>query len=139
MRPAQGNEYLNQFPRNLKEMTSFDVVFLGDIGIGPKEITQKNADLLQELVKNHAGGIVFIPGRKGKQLSFDESSIGDLLPVYFDKQKPVGLGTINPANLELTDRGMQHWLTNLKSAGESDRKFWGKPPWVFLVCNSKEK
>jgi len=138
--PAQGNEYLNQFPRNLKEMTSFDVVFLGDIGIGPKEITKKNADLLQELVKNHAGGIVFIPGRKGKQLSFDESSIGDLLPVYFDKQKPVGLGTINPANLELTDRGMQHWLTNLKSAGESDRKFWGNLPgffWSAIVRKSK--
>ena len=140
LKPAQGNEYLEQFPRNLREMTSFDVVFLGDIGIAPSEITQKNAELLEELVKNHAGGIVFIPGRKGKQLTFEDSPIGHLLPVHFDKKNPSGLGTINPANLELTDRGMQHWLTNLRGAGQSDRNFWANLPgffWSAIVKKSK--
>jgi hypothetical protein len=137
---AQGNEYLRQFPKNLKELSAFDVVFLGDIAIDPEEITHDNASLLHELVIHHAAGIVFIPGRKGKQLSFAGSPLDDLLPVVYDPQKPAGLGTANPANLDLTERGRQHWLTDLRGAGEPDRNFWNRLPgffWSAMVKKSK--
>ena len=137
---AQGNEYLGQFPKNLKELTAFDVVFLGDIAISPEEITHDNASLLHELVVNHAAGVVFIPGRKGKQLSFAGSPLDELLPIVYDPQKPTGLGTANPANFDLTERGRQHWLTHLRGAGEPDRNFWNRLPgffWSAMVKKSK--
>ena len=137
---AQGNEYLRHFPKNLKELSAFDVIFLGDIAIDPEEITHDNASLLHELVIHHAAGIVFIPGRKGKQLSFAGSPLDDLLPIVYDPQKPAGLGTANPANLDLTARGRQHWLTNLRGAGEPDRNFWNRLPgffWSAMVKKSK--
>ena len=137
---AQGNEYLRHFPKNLKELSTFDVIFLGDIAIDPEEITHDNASLLHELVIHHAAGIVFIPGRKGKQLSFAGSPLDDLLPIVYDPQKPAGLGTANPANLDLTARGRQHWLTDLRGAGEPDRNFWNRLPgffWSAMVKKSK--
>ena len=137
---AQGSEYLGHFPKNLKELSAFDVVFLGDIAIDPEEITHDNASLLHELVIHHAAGIVFIPGRKGKQLSFAGSPLDDLLPIVYDRQKPAGLGTANPANLDLTERGRQHWLTDLRGAGEPDRNFWNRLPgffWSAMVKKSK--
>ena len=46
------------------------------------------------------------------------------MPVILDPDKPIGLGTLNPSNLELTNRGRDHWLTNLRGAGETEREFW---------------
>ena len=73
-------------------------------------------------------------------MTFTDSPISDLLPVIYDPEKPTGLGTSNPSNLELTARGKDHWLTNLRGAGEPDRQFWDRLPgfhWSAIVSKSR--
>lgn len=138
--PGEGKGYLPGFPQTKDELASFDVVFLGDVGLGENELNDEQCQNLSELIRLQASGLVFLPGRRGRQLTFDDSPISELLPVVYDPEKPTGLGTANPSNLQLTARGREHWLTNLRGAGEPDRQFWERLPgfhWSAIVRKSR--
>ena len=138
--PGQGKDYLPEFPRSKDALASFDVVFLGDVGMEENELSEEQCKNLDELIRLQASGLVFLPGRRGRQLTFSDSPISDLLPVVYDPEKPTGLGTSNPSSLELTARGKDHWLTNLRGAGEPDRQFWERLPgfhWSAMVSKSR--
>ena len=137
---ANGNDYINQFPREKKDLIQYDVVVVGDVGIGNQEITEENCLDLSDLIMNHAGGIVFLPGRRGNQISLEQSPLSKLVPIIYDNEYPRGLGTSNPAQFELTNRGKKHWLTRLRGSGEPDRNFWNMLPgfhWSAVVKESK--
>jgi len=138
--PGEGKGYLPEFPQTRDELASFDVVFLGDVGLGENELNEEQCKNLSELIRLQASGLVFLPGRRGRQLTFSDSSIAELLPVVYDPEKPTGLGTANPSSLQLTARGKEHWLTNLRGAGEPDRQFWERLPgfhWSAIVQKSR--
>jgi hypothetical protein len=138
--PGEGKGYLPEFPQTKDELASFDVVFLGDVGLGENELNEEQCKNLAELIRLQASGLVFLPGRRGRQLTFSDSSIAELLPVVYDPEKPTGLGTANPSSLQLTARGKEHWLTNLRGAGEPDRQFWERLPgfhWSAIVQKSR--
>ena len=140
MSSGEGKGYLPGFPKTKDDLASFDVVFLGDVGLGENEMDEDQCQNLAELIRLQASGLVFLPGRRGRQLTFSDSSIAELLPVVYDPEKPTGLGTSNPSNLQLTARGREHWLTNLRGAGEPDRQFWEKLPgfhWSAIVSKSR--
>ena len=137
---GSGENYLNAFPKDFDQLAPYDVIFIGDIGIGQGELSEENCDKLTKLVQQQASGMVFLPGRRGRQLSLNDSPLRDLLPVIFDSDKPTGLGMLNPSNLQLTNRGKDHWLTNLRGAGEPDREFWKRLPgfhWSAVVKKSR--
>lgn len=138
--PGEGKGYLSGFPNTQDELASFDVVFLGDVGLGENELSEEQCQNLDELIRLQASGLVFLPGRRGRQLTFTDSPISDLLPIVYDPEKPTGLGTSNQSKLELTARGKDHWLTNLRGAGEPDRQFWDRLPgfhWSAIVSKSR--
>ena len=137
---GSGKNYLNSFPKDFDQLAPFDVIFVGDVGIGQGELSKENCDKLKKLIQQQASGMVFLPGRRGRQLSLSDSPLSDLLPVILDSEKPTGLGMVNPSNLELTNRGKDHWLTNLRGAGEPDREFWKRLPgfhWSAVVKKSR--
>lgn len=137
---GEGKGYLPGFPNTKDELASFDVVFLGDVGLGENELSEEQCHNLDELIRLQASGLVFLPGRRGRQLTFTDSPISDLLPIVYDPEKPTGLGTSNQSKLELTARGKDHWLTNLRGAGEPDRQFWDRLPgfhWSAIVSKSR--
>jgi hypothetical protein len=137
---SSGKNYLSEFPENFNNLAGFDVIFLGDVGIGSGELKKEDCEKLKKLIEQQASGMVFVPGRRGRQLSLSNSSLQDLMPVILDPDKPIGLGTLNPSNLELTNRGRDHWLTNLRGAGETDREFWERLPgfhWSAVVKKSR--
>jgi hypothetical protein len=137
---SAGKNYLSEFPKDFNNLTDFDVIFLGDVGIGSGELKKEDCEKLKKLIEQQASGMVFLPGRRGRQLSLSNSSLQDLMPVILDPDKPIGLGTLNPSNLELTNRGRDHWLTNLRGAGETDREFWERLPgfhWSAVVKKSR--
>ena len=78
---GEGKGYLPGFPSSKDELASFDVVFLGDVGLGENELSEEQCQNLDELIRLQASGLVFIPGRRGRQLTFTDSPISDLLPV----------------------------------------------------------
>ena len=137
---SSGKNYLSEFPQDFNNLAGFDVIFLGDVGIGSGELKKEDCEKLKKLIEQQASGMVFLPGRRGRQLSLSNSSLQDLMPVILDPDKPIGLGTLNPSNLELTNRGRDHWLTNLRGAGETDREFWERLPgfhWSAVVKKSR--
>ena len=57
------------------------------VGIGDGELTMEDAENLAALVRHQAAGIVFMPGFRGRQLTFRESPLADFLPIVFDEEK----------------------------------------------------
>ena len=65
-KPGGGNkDYIKQFPAGLDELSRFDVVFLGDVGLGNGQLTVEQCGWLKGLVEHQASGIVFMPGSRG--------------------------------------------------------------------------
>ena len=135
-----GRNYLGSFPADEEELAPYDVVFLGDVGIGKGELTTENAQALADLVRHQAAGMVFIPGFRGRQLSFREGPLSEFLPVIFNEDKPNGIGMQNEANLLLTTTGKDHWLTKLEADEEANFHLWKRLPgfrWSSGVTKSR--
>lgn len=62
-------DYIKQFPSGLDELSKFDVVFLGDVGLEGGQLTEEQCRLLKGLVEHQASGLVFMPGMQGRQFS----------------------------------------------------------------------
>jgi len=79
-RHGEGVGYLHQFPAKLEDLQGYDVVFLGDVGVGGGMLTPENAEMLRGLVEQQASGLVFLPGQLGREKSLADSALGDLIP-----------------------------------------------------------
>jgi hypothetical protein len=69
MAAGAGKDYLAAFPDNREALSSYDVVFLGDVGVGPGGLTPGNIEMLKGLVEQQGSGLVFLPGITGQQAS----------------------------------------------------------------------
>ena len=140
MSPSKGATYISEFPNDEATLAPYDVIFLGDVGLNEDELGEKQCELLANLIQYQASGIIFMPGRRGKQQTLSQTSLGEIIPVIYDVEKPRGLGTRNPATYSLTQKGREHWLTNLRGSGEKNRDFWSKLPgyhWSAMVEKSR--
>ena len=133
-------DYIKQFPGSLEELSAFDVVFLGDVGITDGQLTEKDCRLLKGLVEYQAGGLVFMPGWLGNEMSLADSPLGDLLPVVLDDARPEGTGTLLPGRFALTDKGRTSLLTRLADSGDENVAVWESLPgfqWYGPVLRAK--
>ncbi|HEX3717437.1 MAG TPA: hypothetical protein VH595_05665 [Verrucomicrobiae bacterium] len=131
MGPGDGLDYIHSFPDSKEALSPYDVVFLGDVGIGENELTDKDAELLKGLVEQQGSGLVFVPGRRGREVTFLNSPLKDLYPVDLDTSKPNGVGLENEAQLVLTSEGRRHWLTRFDSDEERNDELWKQLPGFF--------
>jgi hypothetical protein len=122
-----GRGYLDQFP-NEKELFEYDVVFLGDVGISPKQLTSQDCVNLKQLVRSQAGGLVFLPGFRGYQNSLRTSELEELYPVVLDQAHPKGHGATRPARLALTEAGRRSLLTRLEPDDNENERVWNALP-----------
>ncbi len=140
MDSPSGATYIPEFPTDEASLSPYDVIFLGDVGLDEAELSEDQCDLLANLIQYQAAGLIFMPGRRGRQQSLTKTSLGEILPVVYDFEKPRGLGTQNPASYILTQKGRDHWLTKLRGTGEKSRDFWSKLPgfhWSATVSKSR--
>ena len=98
-------DYIKQFPAGLDELSKYDVVFLGDVGVDDGQLTAEQCRLLKGLVEHQASGLVFMPGMQGRQFSLLDTELGDLCPVVLDPAQPGGWGSRTPNHFELTETG----------------------------------
>jgi len=131
MKPGDGRDYIQSFPATKDALSGYDVVFLGDVGIGEGELTVRDAELLKGLVEQQGSGLVFIPGPRGRELTFAASPLGDLMPVVLDPTKPSGVGSPTPSQLTLTRLGRGHLLTMLASSEEQNYRLWQNLPGFY--------
>jgi len=135
-----GSNYLSAFPESKEEISKYDVVFLGDIGIKEGELTIPQVELIKGLVEQQGSGLVFLPGIRGRQLTLVNSPIGELLPIVYDETKLNGYGLSTESFLQLTSTGRGHFLTMLVSDPERNEELWKTLPgfyWSAGVLKSR--
>jgi uncharacterized membrane protein len=139
-RGGGNRDYRQQFPAGLDELSQFDVVFLGDVGLGPEQLTEEDCRLLKGLVEYQASGLVFMPGWRGEQASFVGTPLEDLVPVVIDPAIPEGTATDAPRRLVLTDAGRKSLLTKLADSPSENLAVWESLPgvqWFGPVLRAK--
>lgn len=129
--PGDGVDYIQDFPEKLEELARYDVVFLGDVGIAPDQLTTEQAELLKGLVENQASGIVFLPGPQGNQFSLADSALGDLIPAILDDMEPGGIHSSIQSPLMLTTDGRGSLLTMLADTEDENPLVWRSLPGFF--------
>ena len=134
-KPGGGNkDYIKQFPAGLDELSKFDVVFLGDVGVDDGQLTAEQCRLIKGIVEHQASGLVFMPGSQGRQFSLLETELGDLCPVVMDAAQPGGWGSRTPNHFELTEIGRRSLLTKLADTRGRQRRGLGRAARLPVVC-----
>lgn len=126
-----GRDYLPAFPGSKETISRYDVVFLGDVGIGDGELSEKDVELIKGLVEQQASGLVFLPGRRGRQLTFRNSPLEELYPVILDSEKSGGVGLQNESTLLLSTVGKTHLLTRFDADPDRNDEIWKYLPGFF--------
>lgn len=129
--PAKGTDYIEEFPESLEELAKYDVVFIGDVGIGEKQLTKEQAGQIRGLVENQASGVVFLPGPLGNQFTLLDSALSDLLPVTLDGGHKEGFTESLATPLNLTTEGRASLLTMLGDSEEENPEIWRRLPGFF--------
>ncbi len=129
--PAEGIDYITEFPKTLEELSKYDVVFLGDVGVGEGQLTGEQCAQIRGLVENQASGVVFLPGPQGNQFTLLETALSDLLPVTLDDQSKEGLSESLATPLNLTTEGRASLLTMLGDSEEENPDIWRRLPGFF--------
>jgi len=133
-------DYIKEFPDGLDELSKFDVVFLGDVGLEDGQLTTENCRLLKGIVEHQASGLVFMPGGRGRQASLQETELDDLLPVVMDELQPDGWGSRTPGHFELTELGRRSLLTRLADTQDDNLSVWEDLPgfqWYAAVVRAR--
>lgn len=133
-------DYIQEFPEKLEDLAQYDVVFLGDVGIADKQLTEEQCRLLKGLVEQQASGLVFMPGYKGNMLSLVDSPLDPLLPVVFDTAQPMGWGSRTPSHFALSELGRRSLLTKLADTQDENMQVWENLPgfqWHAPVVRAK--
>ena len=139
--PGGGSsDYIKEFPASIEALARYDVVFLGDVGLEPGQLTVEDCQRIRGLVEQQAGGLIFMPGLRGRQASLIESTLSDLYPVVLDSSQPGGWGSRTPATLHLTDSGRRSLLTKLADTNDQNAQVWENLPgfqWHAAVQRAK--
>ena len=133
-------DYIKMFPEGLEELSEYDVVFLGDVGLDDGQLSEEQCRLLKGLVEFQASGLVFIPGWQGRQLSLMETELSELYPVVLDEGQPDGWGARTPGHFELTERGRRSLLTKLADTQDDNISVWENLPgfqWYAAITRAK--
>lgn len=133
-----GRNYIASFPDSREVLSKYDVVFLGDVGVGAGELQVKDAESLKGLVEQQASGLVFLPGARGRQLSLRSTPLADLLPVVYDASRSEGITSQTESHLTLTSLGKGHLLTMLAADEARNQEIWRNLP-GFFWCAAVEK
>jgi uncharacterized membrane protein len=139
-RGGGNRDYIQRFPDGLDELSKFDVVFLGDVGVGPDGLSAEECRLLAGLVEYQAAGLVFLPGIAGAQATLAGTALEDLLPVVVDAANDRGFGTDAPRRLVLTEAGRASLLTRLAESPAENLAVWESLPgvqWYGPVLRAK--
>lgn len=140
-KPGGGSsDYIKQFPDSIEELSPYDVVFLGDVGVEPGQLTLEQCRLIKGLVEQQASGLIFMPGWQGRQFTLFESELNDLYPVQLDPVQESGWGSRTPAQMELTERGRRSLLTKLADTQDENIQVWETLPgfqWYASVVRAK--
>jgi len=133
-------DYLKAFPSGKDELSKYDVVVLGDVGLEDGQLTTEDCRLLRGLIEHQASGLVLMPGWQGRHFSLFETELGDIYPVLLDAGQPGGWGSRAPGRFELTESGRRSLLTKLADTQDDNLAVWEDLPgfqWYAPILRAK--
>lgn len=139
-RGGGNSDYIEEFPPTKELLASYDVVFLGDVGLNDDQLTPLQCQWLRGLVQQQASGLVFLPGWQGRQFELLDTELGELMPVVLDDSQPGGWGSRTPQHFDLTQLGRRSLLTKLADTAEENWTVWANLPgfqWYAPVVVAK--
>ncbi len=119
--------YLATFPES-SELSRYDVIFLGDVGISSSQLSEEDANAIFQHVASQAAGLVIMPGFQGYQQTLIDSPLTPLFPVEMNQSQPRGWGSTIPGRFELTELGAKSLLTRLADKERENAKLWNELP-----------
>lgn len=122
-----GRGYLDAFPKQ-EDLSKYDVVFIGDVGMQPGQLSKEQCEQIQRLVRDQAAGLVFLPGFAGHQATLVDSPLAELYPVVLDDSQTKGWGSGAPGRFSLTDAGQRSLLTKLEDSDDASARVWATLP-----------
>ena len=140
MQPGTGLGYLQAFPSGKEQLSQYDVVFLGDVGLGGGELQNGDLEGIRALVEQQGSGLVLLPGSRGRENTLAQTKLNDLLPVDLDAAQPGGLGTQGESHILLTPEGKGHLLTLLAADEAINDAIWRNLPgfyWCAAVAATR--
>lgn len=135
-----GKDYIDKFPATQEELSKFDVIMLGDVGVGENQLTVEDCSRIKGLVESQASGLIFMPGFRGRQFTLMQTDLADLYPVHLDDAQQRGWGSQVPSQFQLTETGRESLLTKLADSPEANASVWRSLPgfqWYAPVLRSK--
>lgn len=135
-----GRGYIKTFPATLEELSKYDVVFVGDVGVGEGQLTLEQCRLLKGMVRSQASGLILMPGMRGGHLSLMDTELEELYPTVLDVAQKRGWGSREPAQFELTETGRRSLLTKLEDDEAENARLWETLPgfhWYAAALRSK--
>lgn len=135
-----GPGYLREFPQSREAWSAYDVIFLGDVGLGRNELRPEDLAIIDILVREQAAGLVFLPGPRGGHLRLLNTPLEALMPVEYDRNRPQGIGMDLEMRFALTREGQDHMLTQLHSNPVRNQQIWRQLPgfnWFAAVTRPR--
>lgn len=133
-------DYIKEFPSTTEELSQYDVIFLGDVGLDDNQLTAEQCKLIRGLVEYQASGLVLMPGWQGREHSLLDTELEPLFPVLLDTAQPNGIGSKTPMRFDLTEAGQRSLLTKLADTQEENLDAWASLPgfqWYAPVLKAK--
>lgn len=140
MKMGEGSGYLSKFPESREDLSTYDVIFLGDVGTSSGQLTKKQLSMIRALVEKQGSGVVFMPGLGGHHLSMLKTEISELIPVVYDEKFPRGKAFAVESKLLLTSQGRDHLLTLLSDTAGGNSRLWKQLPgfyWNTAIIKAK--
>lgn len=134
-----GPAYLDAFPPK-SMLSGYDVIFVGDVGVGEKGLSAEECAEVAGLVRDQASGLILMPGMGGAQLELMQTELGALFPVDLDPARPEGVGSAVASPLVLTESGETSSLTRLVPGRSQNSELWVSLPgfqWNAAVSRAR--
>ena len=122
-----GPSYLDAFPPK-EALSGYDVVFVGDVGLGKEGLSVEQCDMLAGLVRDQASGLILMPGLGGGHAELAQTELGELFPVHLEKGQLHGHGDPVASSLVLTEAGRNSSLTRLLPSSQENSTLWNDLP-----------
>lgn len=122
-----GPNYIDAFPPK-EALSGYDVVFVGDVGLGENGLSVDQCEMIAGLVRDQASGLILMPGLRGGHAELQETALGDLFPVDLDAGALHGFGNSVASPLILTEAGRESSLTRLIPGMAENATLWNDLP-----------
>lgn len=126
--PGGGPGYLRAFPDSRETWSAYDVIFMGDVGLGQNQLRPEDLHNIDVLVREQGAGLVFLPGPRGGHLRLKGTPLEALMPVEYDPRLPHGVGMDVEMRFSLTREGRDHLLTQLHGNPVRNQQIWRQLP-----------